>query len=217
MITRRLILISGLGSVGLARAADPFEPSPGGKVLVKRVPVDVVKIMGFTCSFCLSAEAQNKAIARAAIESGGRFVRAPIPVTAADTGAREKLYYAARDMDPALGEAVKQSLYRGLQETEVPLNDLLQLYYWLLQDIPEHESKFNLLFERAQGVEAAEALKRAERLVVNSGAQFLPTYVLLTGGKIRAALDTRTSPNPALTSLRDAVISNVESLSKNTP
>lgn len=217
MISRRLILISGLGSVGFARAADTFAPSAGGKVLAPRVPVDVVKIMGFTCSICLSAEAQDKAIAKAATDSGGRFVRAPIPVTVADTGAREKLYYAARDMDPALGEAVKQSLYRGLQETEVPLNDLLQVYYWLLQDIPQHEGKFNLLFERAQGAEAADALKRAELLVANSGAQFLPTYVLLTGGKIRAALDTRTSPNPALTSLRDAVISNVESFSKNNP
>ena len=168
--------------------------------------------MSFACSFCLASEAQDKLISNAAIRTGGRFVRAPIAVGEGETGWRERTYYAARDLAPALGETVKQSIYRGLQEADVALNDVTQLYYWFLQDIPKEEQHFDKLFERAKGKESEAALNRAVQLVENSGAQILPSYVLLTAGRIQATLDTSTSKNTSLSSLREDTIARIEAL-----
>lgn len=177
------------------------------------IPVDVVKVMSFSCSFCYAAESHDRMILVAAGKSGGRFVRAPIPVEEGASGWRERTYYAARDLDPKLGEAVKESIYRGIQESEVTLNDLTQLYYWFVQDIPAFENRFNALFEKAQAPSSNDALLRAIRLVKNSGVSQLPTYILLSAGAVQATLDSSNSRGTSLPALRDDVIAQIDKIS----
>lgn len=205
---RRIFVTLACGAALCAAGRSALaQPTPSAK------PVDVVKIMSFGCSFCYAAEAHDRMITTAATKTGGRFVRAAIPAEDGATGWRERTYFAARDLDPAFGDAVKQSIYRGVQESDITLNDLTQLYYWFLQDIPAYEARFNKLFELAQAPAAQEALMRAVRLVKNSGASQLPTYVLLVDGAIQATLDSSNSRGTSLAALRDDVLAQVEKLS----
>jgi hypothetical protein len=211
MFNRRKFL-AGIATSALVPAHAQLIGVPTGPLKTPDTPVDVVKIMSFSCSFCLSAESQDPIIETVAKRTKGRFVRAPIPVGGEDDGWRERTYYAARDMDSQLGETVKQSIYRGVQETGVPLNNLTQLYYWFLQDIPKMERHFDKLFELTKGPESQNALNRAIQLVRSSGAQLLPTYVLLVSGRIQATLDSSTSQNTSLSSLREDTIARIEAL-----
>lgn len=176
--------------------------------------VDVVKILSFSCSFCLASESHDRAITAATAATGGRYVSAPVPSLDQDTGARERLYYAARDTNAAMGERVKESLYKGAQGTEVPLYNFMQLYTWVLQDLPGDAPRVDELFKRAQGLDSEKALGRAVDLAINAGVQSLPTYILLVNGAIKLVLDRSTTSGDGLTSLRNAVISNIELLSK---
>lgn len=174
-------------------------------------PVDVVKVMSFSCSFCLAAEVQDRAIEEAVRAQGGRFVRAPIPESADAPGYRERVYYAARDLEPRFGETVKASLYKGTQDAQVALESYAQLYYWLLQDIPNEEPRLARLFELAQAHPAASALQRAIALTVNAGVERLPTYVLLSAGRVTSTLDTATTGAKSMAGLREAVIAKLQS------
>jgi hypothetical protein len=200
-------------SSAAANGAIPAPASaPRAAVAPKYFVVDVVKIMSFSCSVCLSSESQDGLIEAETAQTGGRFVRAPIPVQDGENGVREKVYYAARDIDARFGEAVKVSIYKALHESGVQLNDLTQIYYWLMQDMPEHESRFNQLFKAAAEPGAADPLGRAARLVKSAGATQLPTYVLLVNGVIQGSFDPTTSKSGSLSSLREDVVSRVKFL-----
>ena len=212
MIQRRALLAAAsLAALGPAFAQGLGVPAPVAAA-PPRVAVDTVKIMSFACSFCLASETHDRIISDAVLRTGGRFVRAPIPVGDNASGWRERAYYAARDMDAEFGEVVKQSLYRGLQESEVALDNVTQLYHWFLQDIPKHEHRFNKLFEQTQAAKSEAAMIRAIQLTKNVGASQLPTYVLLVGGTVRATLDTTNSKGTSLAALRDDVIDRLEKL-----
>ena len=176
--------------------------------------VDVVKIMSLTCPVCRAAEAHDPAIERAVQDYGGRFVFAPLPTEAENaTGAKERVYYAARDIDASTASAVKYSLYKGAQDMGIQLTDYMQIYTWLSQDAPQLESKFEPLFEKAQGDAASNALKRAVRLASQAGVGALPAYVILVDGQVTASLDPQAVPGNSLLTLRDEVIARVRKLS----
>jgi len=174
--------------------------------------VDVVKVMSFSCSFCFAAEAQDPLIEREVVRRGGRFVRAPIAETAVASGYRERAYYASRELGVEFSEQVKRSLYRGTQEAQVQLQSYPQVYYWLLQDMPQKEDRLVKLIELAQRPEAGEALLRAGRLTVRAGVQRLPTYVLLVDGQVVASLDSTTTGATSMAALREAVLSRIEKI-----
>lgn len=176
--------------------------------------VDVVKVLSLSCPVCRAAEAHDTAIAQAVAEAGGRFVFAPVPTDPdAVAGARERVYYAARDLAPELERSVKFSLYKGSQDMSVPLNDYLQVYTWLSSDLPELEPRFNAIFQRAQENAAGASLARAARLASAAGVSSLPGYVLLVNGQVAALLDPSAVPGENLIALRDEVIARVRKLS----
>lgn len=212
MTSRRSFIAMSSAALALPAFAQGIPGLSGPAAAVKR-PVDVVKVMSFACSFCLEAESHDRLIEAAVSRTGGRFVRGPVPVEDGATGWRERTYYAARDMDPKFGELVKNSIYRGLQDSAVPLDQLTQLYYWFLQDIPNEEARFNALFERAQAASSNDAMVRAIQLTKNAGARLLPTYILLVDSVIQTALDTSSSKGSSITALREEVIARVEKLS----
>lgn len=177
--------------------------------------VDVVKIMSLTCPVCRSAEAQDKAIAQVVRDGGGQFVWAPLPTEEeALLGARERVYYAGRTMDPAFGEYLKDALYRGAQDMGIPLNDYLQVYTWLMQDDPSKEGKFHEVIQKAQEPDARGALARAARLAQQAGVSSLPGYIVLVDGRIAALMDPDSVQGNSLIRLRDDVIKAVRTLGK---
>jgi len=205
---RRLFLKSAmasavlLGSTGMAWSAEA-----GSRV-------DVVKIMSLTCPVCRVAESHDPAIERVVRETGGKFVFAPLPTeTEASSGAKERVYYAARDIDPVMAAAIKQSLYKGSQDMGVQLLDYLQVYTWLSQDLPQYEPKFNQLFEKAQEQAAKGSLSRAATLATKAGVTALPGYVILVDGQVTALADPNSVPGNSILSLRDEVIARVRKLS----
>jgi protein-disulfide isomerase len=176
--------------------------------------VDVVKVMSLTCPVCRAAEAQDPAIERAVRDTGGRFVFAPVPTEEeASSGAKERVYYAARDLDANTAAAIKSSLYKGAQDMGVPLTDYLQVYTWLSQDLPQLDPKFVPLFDKAQAPAAGSALARAARLASQAGVSALPGYVILVDGQVTALLDPQSVPGNSLLKLRDEVIARVHKLS----
>lgn len=199
---RRNLLLGGL-ALGLCGTSSA-QPK-------RAAVIDVVKIMSFSCSFCLAAESQDPAIAEAARATGGKFVSAPVPDAPEDPAPRERTYYAARDMNARFGEVVKQSLYRGSQDAQVSLRSFAEVYYWMERDLPAEYDRLAPLIAKAQAAPAAASLERAVRLTISSGVQLLPTYVLLADGRFLTSLDRDSAGAPSLSALREAVITRINS------
>lgn len=176
--------------------------------------VDVVKVMSFSCGVCLASEPNDRLISAAVRAAGtGRFVAAPIPSREEDTGVRERMYYSARDLDAGFGDAVKASLYKGVQDRGLELTDFLQVYSWLQQDLPAYDGQMDALLKAAQGQTSVQSVGRAVKLALSAGVQNFPTYVILVNGQVQTALDP-SSKNNNLSALRDEVIARVEALTK---
>jgi hypothetical protein len=205
---RRLFLKTALtAAVAYSAMSTAFAAGAGPRV-------DVVKIMSITCPVCRAAETHDSAIERAVVAQGGRFVYAPVPTEPENaSGAKERVYYASREFDANTAAAVKYSLYKGAQDMGIQLTDYMKTYTWLSQDVPQLEPKFNQLFEKAQGDEALNSLKRAVRLASEAGVSALPGYVIVVDGRVTALLDPQSVPGNSLLTLRDEVIARVRKLS----
>lgn len=178
-------------------------------------PVDVVKLMSLSCSVCLSAESQDKLIVPAVRREGGRFVWAPVPTHPDDEiGAAERTYYAARDLNELFGEAVKMSLYKGIQDQGLELFNFMQILTWLRQDLPQYDSRLEALMKNAQLPGAQRSLVRAVRLAVDSGAKALPCYLVMQSGRVLTTFDPTHPKAPTLTALREEVLAKVAELNK---
>ncbi|KWT98332.1 MULTISPECIES: hypothetical protein [unclassified Variovorax] len=200
-----------LQAVGLAWACALMLPS-----LASAAPtVDVVKIMSFSCPVCRAAEAQDVAIESAVKAVGGSFVRGPVPVDPAESGAKERVYYAARGVSPAVADTIKNAIYRGAQDLSIPLGEENQVLVWLQQqlgDMPEKD--LTALFEASRGPRGKGALSRAATLAVSVGVESLPAYVIVVDGRPVSSVDPTSVPGGSLTRLRDEVISKVKTLAK---
>lgn len=182
---------------------------------VAKSPVNVVKILSFSCGFCRESEVHDATISRVVGEYGGRFVWAPIPTHPEDfSGAKERLYYAARDIDARLGDAVKNSLYKGTQDQGQVLFDYMPLYAWLTGDLPQFESKMAELFEKAKAPAALGAMQRAIRLALSAGVDAVPNYLLIRDGQVIASYDRVHPQAPTLSALRELVVEAVRRESK---
>jgi protein-disulfide isomerase len=185
-----------------------------GLILLSAIPfsanattgVDVVKIMSFSCSYCYSSESHDERISSAVRAQGGRFVSAPVPTHPEDTGERERVYYAARDISEEFGKKVKAALYRGTQGNGIEMHTFSQTLSWLSQNIGEGLSEqLAQLNQRAYSPEAEAALARAARLAVNAGVDQLPSYILLDGAAI---LEVVSNPgnSTSMATVRDSVL-----------
>lgn len=170
-------------------------------------PVDVVKIINFSCPVCRASESLDNSIRDAVSVTGGHFVPAPIPPDDSTGGARERVYYAARDLDPPHEPDIRTSLFKGAQDMQMSLSDVPQTVAWLEDDLGAQMTiNGPVLQEKAESPEAQASLGKAARLVMSSGAQALPTYIILKQGAIVGTLDLDTIQNKSLLNLRDAVV-----------
>lgn len=198
---RRFLLAAGVPLLGAGPA-------------LASADVSVVKLMSFSCSVCYAAESQDTVIARALQPLRGRFVWAPIPTSADESGDKERVYYASREVSERFSERVKQSLYKAIQERGLQLPDLARTASWLMQDLSDELPVVTRLLQGMQPNTGRDALVRAFNLVDMAGAQRVPTYVVIRNGAIDSTFDPNNVPGGTLTLLRDAVINRIQTLDK---
>lgn len=179
--------------------------------------VIVVKVLNFSCPICRASENQDSAIIAAANATAGQFVYAPIPGEAGEF-ARERVYYAARKQGRQAEQRVRESLYRGAQDMNMPFMDVTQVIEWLKDDVTDIRMDWARLTEDAQDDTSMMALRKAALLTKNAGAQVLPAYILVQGNVPVATLDINTAgKGTSLLSLRDEVTKRIGQLASDTP
>lgn len=176
--------------------------------------VSVVKIINFSCPYCRASESMDDPIRKAAEATGGKMVYATLPADESSDGSREKVYYAARSLMPDKEPAIRQSLYKGAQDLGYPLATAEQTIEWLSTDLVSLKYDWTLVASAVRGSVAQEAYARAVRLTLKSGAQVLPSYVVVKDGELVRTLDVE-STGGSYSALREAVLSAIDKV--NTP
>jgi hypothetical protein len=173
-------------------------------------PVDVVELMSLSCPHCREAEADHAAIAAAAQATGGHLTAAPLP-SVEGSYARERVYYAIRAYGPATEAAVRASLFKGSQDAGQTFSSILNVRTWLRQDLPNLQVNWDWVMKQAEAPATLEAIKRAVRLVAETHARDLPTYVFLQGGSVVDSLSPADVSDAS--KLRAAVVAKIKALS----
>lgn len=194
-------LLCGLQSPSVALADD------GNNIVV-------VKIFSFSCPVCKASETQDSFIEQSVKLKGGKFVRAPLPSMENDMGDKDKYYYASRRMGDNIAVKVHQSLYKASQELNISMPDMTSVYVWLQQDLGDElgPKNLNALAQYAQDNITNAAYTRAVNLAKAAGVDAIPAYIILKNNQLVTTIDAEMYPQ-GLSSLREAVISKVGSLS----
>jgi len=178
--------------------ATSVSPAFGGE------PVHVVKFINFSCSVCRASEVLDAPIKAEVEKHGGRFIVAPLPRGMDE--ARERFYYALRELGPEVEAQTRLSLFRGAQDLNYPLSDVPQVLDWLQSDLRVPSIDWTQILTEVNGTAPAAAVERAVVLAIRSGVQVVPAYVLVQGDRILATLDPKSTPGGQLPALREAVI-----------
>jgi protein-disulfide isomerase len=173
-------------------------------------PVHVVKFVSVDCSVCRASENLDAPIRSAVEGQGGRFIVAPLP--RGNNEARERFYYALRELGPEIETQVRRSLYRGAQDLGYPLSDAPQTLDWLQNDLASSAIDWKRFLDAVNGGETAAAVERAVQLAVRAGLQVVPAYVLVQNNKILTTLDPKSVQGGELPALREAVLEALRNL-----
>lgn len=179
-------------------------------------PIDVVKILSFSCAVCYSTESQDPVIKQKVEEFGGKYIKAPVVSITEDTGAMAKTYYASRKFAPGIANKVNDSFFKATQVMGIQANDMPQVYAWLQQDLYAtlDEKTLNSLMAAADGPEANTSFGRALIIAKSAGVNSIPAYVFMRNGKFITSIDPAIAPGgPSV--LREAVLKKLDEL--NTP
>lgn len=178
--------------------------------------VDVVKVISFHCGYSYSSESIDGAIDSLVRAQGGRYVIAPVPDFKLDPQyTKERVYYGARGINADLGDRVKGSFFKAVQENGVNITSLPEAYAWLQGDLPtEDKSQLQAVMNAAQAPESEQALMRAIRLAVNAGTAALPSYLVLKDGKVVAMYDRTMQGLQSPGGIKDAIASKINELTK---
>jgi protein-disulfide isomerase len=177
--------------------------STAGASASKAEPVHVVKFINLSCSVCRDSEIIDAPIKAAVEQQGGRFVVAPLPRGRNES--RERFYYAMRELGPEMEVEVRQSLYRGAQDLNYPLNDVPQTLDWLQGDLKATTIDWPAMLAQVNGADTAAAVERAVVLAISAGVQYVPAYALVHKNKVVATFDAK-STGGQLPALREAVL-----------
>lgn len=190
-LRRAFLTLALLAPVALADAAESE-------------PIHVVKFIDFGCSVCRESELLDPPVRAEVERSGGRFVVAPLP--RGRNNARERFYYALRELGPDLEVRVRMSMYRGAQDLGYPLADVPQTLDWLQSELTSDPIDWPRMIEAVEGPEPHAAVDRAVALAVRGGVQVVPAYALVRGSRVITTLDPKSVPNGELSALREAVL-----------
>lgn len=170
-------------------------------------PVDVVKILSFSCAVCYASESQDPVIKQAVEDLGGKYIKAPVVSVMEDSGAMAKTYYASRKFAPGIAAKVNDSFFKATQVMGIQANDMSQAYAWLQQDLFSvlDEKTLNSLMAAADGPEANASFSRALVIAKTAGVNSIPAYVFMRNGRFVASIDPAIAPGgPSV--LREAVL-----------
>ena len=169
-------------------------------------PVNVVKVINFTCPICRASEIQDQQIRETVEATGGRLVYAAMPAEEG-TYARELYYYGMREKYPKLEQEVRTALYTGAQDMGLPMSDFAQVAVWLEQRLPDSKIDWPQMSSYVSTAEGPKAsLGRVGAIVVGAGVSKLPAYVLISDGVIRDLVDIDTSgKGPSFPAMREAI------------
>ena len=169
--------------------------------------VSVVKVINFTCAICRASDSQDPYIKASVEKAGGKLAYAAMP-SEETQGIRELYYYAARNKMPDMDTKFRQALFKGSQDLNMPLQDIVQLNEFFAQEFSDSKSNWSEIgMDAASGTEPKQSLGRALKMIVQSGAQRLPTYIVLSGTQIMGVLDQDTAGKTgSLIALREAVV-----------
>lgn len=151
----------------------------------------------------------DEPIRSAAEATGGKMVYAALPADENSDASREKVYYAVRSLLPDKEPLVRQSLYKGAQDLGYPLASAEQTIDWLSTDLATIKYDWTFVTAAVDSQAIQEAYARAVRLTLKSGAQVLPTYVVVKDGDLIRTLDVD-SAGGSYGALREAVLSAIE-------
>lgn len=197
----------------LSLAAASLLTAGAGATHASKNELIVVKALLFTCPVCRETEAFDATIEREVRAVGGRFIPAPLPTGSA---ARERIYYAARDMAPQVEKALRVSLYKGTQDAGLPLADDVQVMVWLQTDLGSQLNvDWTKVIEKANEGEAHAAIGRAARLALSATVSDTPTYIFIKDGDIVETVDPPKAQG-GTGALREMVLSRIRALSKPT-
>lgn len=179
----------------------------------KTARIDVVKVVSFGCPVSRASEHLDARIQEELRRYGGKFVFSPFPAEADakddNSGARERVYFASRAFGPFAEQKIRTSLFKGVQDMGLPLNDYMQVFTWLSRDVPELSTKYADIFRQAQEDKARESLSKTAYLAQMSGASALPGYIILVNGEVKTVIGPDDVPGGALPKVRDLVISTI--------
>jgi protein-disulfide isomerase len=178
--------------------------------------VSVVKIINFSCPYCRASESMDEPIRRAVQEGGGRLVYAALPADESSDGSRELVYYATRDAFPQLEPQVRAALFKGAQDLGYPLMTTEQTAEWLSTEMQDQKIDWTRITQAAAQQPTRAAFERAVRLTLKSGAQALPSYVIVKDGQLIKTLDVD-SGGGNYSALREAVLTAIEKAKASTP
>lgn len=203
-MNRRSVMAFAAAALVAASASAAPKAAPRKSDLV------VVKAMLFSCPICRETENFDPTIERELRAVGGKLVPAPLPVGSA---AKERMYYAIRNMAPEAEKAVRASLYKGTQDAGLPLTDEVQVMVWLQTDLPSAGVDWTKVIEGANSDEAKAAVGRAARLAINATVSDTPTYIFIKNGEVVETVDPPKAQN-STGNLRELVITRIRELSK---
>jgi hypothetical protein len=194
----------------LALLASLFAVEGSALASAPSTAVDVVKIISFDCSVCYQSETLDPPIRQAVVQQGGRFIVAPLPRV--ESQARERFYYALRDLGPQVEQKTRDSLFRGSQDLSYPLSDAPQVLDYLSQDLANLNLDWNAIVTEVNATPSGEAVQRAINLAFKAGAQITPTYIFVRDGVVLSTFDINSSgTNTSLSALRETVLAALKS------
>jgi predicted DsbA family dithiol-disulfide isomerase len=164
----------------------------------------VVEIANFACAHCRAMDPLVPSLIAATTAAGGEFDFAPL-VWDGQPEARDMVYYAARQQGPDVAAAVRTSLFKGIQDNNLPFEDVAQVDAWLQQDVPVSVGIDYDQLARDLNTDVLTHLPEAKtaRLAKAAGVSATPTFVFIKDGVVVTTLTA--APSDSAYSLAEKV------------
>lgn len=218
---RRTLLKKGLSAVGLGLLSPSIfaQSAPSSSTFtmpkdltqvdpVKLTGVTLVELANFTCSRCNAVNAHYPRIQEAALAANVDLVFAPV-TWENGTLWPDRVYYAIRDLYPVLEPLVRDSIFYGIHEEGQAFETLSQVIAYLeRRELTEQARSSAPDFDLAKVSAKADSNDplyseiKAGRLLDTTGAQEVPVFLWIGGGKVLGVVTPEQAPDaPALVSV----------------
>ncbi|WP_018234316.1 thioredoxin domain-containing protein [Thioalkalivibrio thiocyanodenitrificans] len=173
----------------------------------------LVEVANFSCPYCRAMSRWHDHLETAVRQYGGAFRFAPISLSE-HNDTRELIYYGARQLGAEAAERVKEALYRGAQDDQLPMETEAQVLEFLGRAPSTRTFNLAQLQVAARSEEAREAHQRALRLAHMARVNLLPSYVFIQDGRPVYTLE-RHDDQPVGSAFRGRIEAKLKELGEN--